>query len=134
MSTKIKRKTMRVTLLSKRAIAKIEAENLSNVGCNDAMIAMGGRTVTVFLDTFDEDDSTFSIKEDGNAWTWEPMFLEPKSRKRLSKYSGVFLSLPESIQGHNRAKVNTDGSIRIGCTTVRFETIEKLYRAAKKAA
>jgi hypothetical protein len=53
--------------------------------------------------------------------------------KGLLKLNSRKVGLDSAIQGHYVANVGSDGSIKIGCTEVPFETVKKLFKAAERA-
>jgi hypothetical protein len=100
------------------------------------MLVYAGKMVTVKIDCRDFDSDYYvSIEEDKGEWSWAPWMFEkfPKkfrAPKLLTLKEGEVSSDGDS---HFQANVAQDGSVEIGCTTVLFSAVERLYKAAKRA-
>ena len=118
---------MRLKVKSKAYLKRHEDRG---VGTTVKMRKLGGRIVTVSVNKLNAD--AYIVEEDPNSYWWEPWMFENFTVKERLANKKIELDLKEEIQGNNYFEVDKKGSITIGCTVVKFKTVEHIYKEALK--
>lgn len=87
------------------------------------MFEYADREVTIIR--FVEDDPGFVIKEDGGAFYWDPALFV--TNIPLPSTADVELSRP--IDDNKIAYVEFNGQVSIGCASIPFKDVKKIYEA-----